>query len=225
MNILYEDNEIIVCHKPIGIATQTSKVGEKDMISELKNHMSSKGSRDTYIGLVHRLDQGVEGILVFAKTSVAAAGLNKQIAENRMKKYYYAIVSSRPKNNEEIWVDYLLKDGKSNTSRVVSKDTVGAKRAELKYKSVDITKNLIEVELITGRHHQIRVQMAFHGVPIVNDYKYGYKKESKEINMYAEERIALCAYKLVFVHPKTKKELLFQVKPTNSIFNNSGLFI
>ncbi len=225
MNILYEDNEIIVCHKPIGIATQTSKVGEKDMISELKNHMSSKGSRDTYIGLVHRLDQGVEGILVFAKTSVAAAGLNKQIAENRMKKYYYAIVSSRPKNNEEIWVDYLLKDGKSNTSRVVSKDTVGAKRAELKYKSVDITKNLIEVELITGRHHQIRVQMAFHGVPIVNDYKYGYKKESKEINMYAEEGIALCAYKLVFVHPKTKKELLFQVKPTNSIFNNSGLFI
>jgi len=225
MNILYEDEEIIVCHKPTGFATQTRNVGEKDMISELKNHISGEENKDIYIGLVHRLDQGVEGILVFAKTPFAAAALSQQIVEHRMKKYYYAIVSTKPNAEEAIWVDYLLKDGRSNTSKVVSKDMVGAKRAELKYKSVKSMTNLIEIELITGRHHQIRVQMAYHGLPLVNDYKYGYKKDLNVQNMFPEGEIALCAYKLEFIHPKTKKEHLFQIKPTSSIFKNMGLNI
>ena len=225
MNLLFEDQDIIVCHKSAGIATQTGKIGEKDMVSELKNYLSdgnlSTGTgKEPYVGLVHRLDQGVEGVLVFAKTPSAAADLSKQVTEHTMKKFYYAVVSGTVKQQEATLVDYLIKDGKTNTSRVVNKGMTGAKRAELTYRCLNQNDvSLLEIELITGRHHQIRVQLSNQGLPLVNDYKYGYHDTSRQDKTVTKsEGIALCAYKLSFLHPKKHKPMTFTVTPSNPVF-------
>lgn len=223
MKVLYEDDDIIVCHKPSAVATQTSKVGEKDMVSELKNYLCTKNqdlkSRgDVYVGLIHRLDQGVEGILVFAKTPWSAAELSRQITEHTMKKYYYAVVYGEIMQQEGTLTDYLIKNGRDNTSKVVSKGTPGAKPAELRYSLIGSNesegKHLVRIELITGRHHQIRVQFAHRGMPLVNDYKYGYSGDRDE----ACKGIALCAYRLSLMHPKTHREMNFEIEPTAEIF-------
>lgn len=236
MKILFEDEEIIVCHKPAGLATQTAKLGEKDIMSELRNYLSDGTGKEPYVGLIHRLDQGVEGILVFAKTHTAAADLSKQVTEHTMKKYYYAMVSGEVKEQTATLVDYLIKDVKTNTSRVVPKGMQGAKRAELIYtvlkqrtkaeqERIDVCNhhkslNLLEVELITGRHHQIRVQLSNQGLPLVNDYKYGYHDNTTcDTGVIKGQRIALCAYKLRFFHPTTHKPITFEIKPLNSIFD------
>ena len=146
--ILFEDKDIIVCHKPAGIATQTAKIGQRDMVSEVINYLAassmSKENRakqekpqnsQPYVGLIHRLDQPVEGILVFAKNPKAAAALSKQISDNRMQKCYYAVVSVG-NATKGVLIDYLCKDNKTNTSSVVSKEHKDAKRAELFYELV-----------------------------------------------------------------------------------------
>ncbi len=225
MNILFEDKDIIVCHKPAGLATQTAKIGEKDMVSELKNYLSDITRAEPYVGLIHRLDQGVEGVLVFAKTQYAASDLSKQVIEHKMKKYYYAMVSGKVNKHTGTLVDYLIKDSKTNTSRVVSKETKGAKRAELIYTLLEQDNqeksifHLLEIELITGRHHQIRVQLSHQGLPLVNDYKYGFSTGSECDNAVIKgQGIALCAYKLCFIHPTTHKPMTFEVKPSNPVF-------
>lgn len=217
MTILYEDADIIVCHKPSAVATQTKKIGEKDMVSELKNYLHGQAGGDPYIGIIHRLDQGVEGILVFAKTPAAAAELSRQTAEHKMKKYYYAVVSGSLKNPEGTLTDYLIKNGKDNTSKVVNKGTQGAKKAELRYqliKSDEVKKqHLIRIELITGRHHQIRVQFANQGLPLINDYKYGYSSDRD-----GTKGLALCAYRLCFEHPVTHQKLEYEIEPEAELF-------
>ena len=220
MNLLFEDQDIIVCHKSAGIATQTGKIGEKDMVSELKNYLSDGTGKEPYVGLIHRLDQGVEGVLVFAKTPSAAADLSKQVIEHTMKKFYYAVVSGTVKQQDATLVDYLIKDGKTNTSRVVNKGMTGAKQAELTYRCLNQNDvSLLEIELITGRHHQIRVQLSNQGLPLVNDYKYGYQDTSRQDKTVTKaEGIALCAYKLRLLHPKTHKPMTFTVTPSNPIF-------
>ena len=171
--ILYEDTEILVCKKPAGLAVQSAKMGQQDMVSLLKNYRAMK-KEEPYIGLVHRLDQPVEGVMVFAKSKQAAANLSKQISEKQTDKYYYAVVCGKPKEKQANLVDYLCKDGKKNTSGVVTKETVGAKRAELFYEVVEEKedKALLRIELKTGRHHQIRVQLSHMGCPIYGDSKY-----------------------------------------------------
>lgn len=222
MNILYEDNALIVCCKPSAIATQTRKIGEKDMVSELKNYLYKAAGKEPYVGLIHRLDQGVEGILVFAKTLEAAAGLSRQVTDHVMKKYYYAVVCGELKQLSAQLTDYLLKDGKANLSKVVSENTPGAKKSELQYECIrkDETacRHLLQIELITGRHHQIRAQFAHQGLPLLNDYKYGYQG-AKE----GSGGIALCAYRLCFRHPGTQQELEFKIKPTATVFGEMGV--
>ncbi len=214
LNILYEDEAILVCIKEAGVATQTKQMGQKDMESILKNYRVSKGELP-YIGIVHRLDQPVSGVMVFAKTKDAAADLSRQIATKAADKYYYAVTDGVPEAKHSLKArcgtleDYLLRDGKANISKVVTKGTEGAKRAELSYEV--LTQNgtcaIVRIKLETGRHHQIRVQMANAGWPLVGDKKYNFKENMKS----SYGTLSLCSYKIAFKHPVTKKKMEFEI--------------
>lgn len=213
LNILYEDQDIIVCYKPSGIATQTSKLGAMDMVSLLRNYLKSP-----YVAVIHRLDQPVEGILVFAKHANAAKELNKTMQQASFGKYYQAVLCGIPKEKVGRLEDYLVKDGKTNTSRVCDAGEQDAKKAILNYEVLSVKEEeqlaLVKVKLETGRHHQIRVQMAHMGCPIWGDTKYN--TVQKEIPRWV--KIALCAYRLEFVHPRTKKRMEFEIAPQGEIF-------
>lgn len=227
-NILYEDDQIIVAYKPAGIATQTARAQQQDMVSELKNYLAknSKEKGEPYLGLVHRLDQPVCGILVFAKTKSAAASLSHQIETGEMQKYYYAIVMGRPEKESDILLDYLYKDGHNNLSYVVKKDFPEAKKAVLEYRVVktlvaleeNVEATMLEIKLLTGRHHQIRVQLSNANLPILGDAKYGSIKSKDFSNTSACRHLALCAHKLRFKQPLTGKELTFERDPEDEIF-------
>lgn len=239
--ILYEDEQIIVCHKPTGIPTQSARIGTADMESLLKNHLftSQKFHRtksgEPYLAVIHRLDQPVEGILVFARTPAAAKELNRQLTSGGFGKYYLAAVAGIPEPPEGTLENYLVKDSRTNSSAVCTKTTPGAKLARLHYKTIercdtfesngspDAEKTdgehstLVEIHLDTGRHHQIRVQMAYFGHPLIGDRKYG-KEFGDHIaaahcstNRFQAGQLHLCAYKLTFRHPKTGKEMEFQI--------------
>lgn len=225
-NILYEDKNIIVCCKKAGTAVQTARLGEPDMETALKNYLKS-----SYIGIVHRLDQPVEGILVFAKTKNAAAGLSRQSREQIMNKKYYAAVlleKADAAKGENILVNYLRKENKGNISRVINPDKGEGKRSELSYKIIKTMKilqpedeggtALLRIQLKTGRHHQIRVQMAHAGMPILGDGKYGNEKSKAYSREKRIENIALCAYCLEFFHPVTGKKMIFHIMPSGKAF-------
>ncbi len=208
MEILYEDDAVIVCVKPPKVATQTKRIGEPDMESMLRNYRVSKGE-PPYIGIVHRLDQPVGGVMVFAKNKEAAASLSRQVAEKLANKCYYAVTDGVPNPPRGTLEDYLLRDGKSNTSKVVAKGTPEAKRAALSYQVLkhNGARGLVEVNLETGRHHQIRVQFAHAGWPLVGDRKYNFKENMKR----GATDLALCSYKIGFRHPITKKKMEFTI--------------
>ena len=225
--ILYEDQDILVVYKPVGIATQAAGFMQADVFSELKNYLSmaSKERKEPYLGIIHRLDQPVEGVLVFAKNPASAAALSKQIAQRMLKKEYLAAVYvSQEANNPEMGkivtlTDYLLKDGKTNMSRVVSASEKDAKKAMLSYEILSVKESadeklaLLSIQLETGRHHQIRVQCAHAGMPLLGDQKYG-SKESQEYSQNQNVKdVALCAHKLTFKHPKTGKKMEFSAEP------------
>lgn len=218
LRILHEDEHVIVCYKPAGLATQTAKMGAQDMESHLKNYLYKKEKKMPYVAVIHRLDQPVEGVLVFAKTPFAAKELNKGMQGAGFGKYYKAVVCGIPNEKKAVLEDYLVKDGKTNTSRVGKKDEAEAKKAVLAYEVIQQTddKALLKIKLETGRHHQIRVQMANMGCPIWGDTKYN----SAENVDKSWKNIALCAYHLEFVHPKTKKKMVFEIEPEGEGFVN-----
>ena len=170
--IIYEDKDIIVCHKPAGVPTQSSRIGTKDMVSILKNHLikntaKKTASREPYLAVIHRLDQPVEGLLVFAKTPAAAKELSRQLTTSGFGKYYRAQALGIFEHNEGTLEDYLVKDGRTNTSRVCKENVPDAKYARLHYKVIHTDTlpsgepfSQLEIYLDTGRHHQIRVQFA-----------------------------------------------------------------
>ena len=215
MDILYEDRQILVCRKPAGIPAQSAKVGVKDMVSILRNYRNEK-EHTPYIGLVHRLDQPVQGVMAFAKTKEAAAELSRQAADGRMKKQYLAVVCGKPARKEGHLVDYLLKDGKTNTSSIVKEGTKGAKKAELDYviRKEKEEFALAEIQILTGRHHQIRVQMAGAGMPLAGDRKYNAGAGAE-----AARFVALAACKLTFIHPATKRPMCFEAEPEGGLFS------
>lgn len=211
LDILYEDTMVLVVRKPSGTAVQTKSFGQKDMESLLKNYLAGKGASG-YLGIVHRLDQPVEGVMVFAKTPKAAASLSAQAAGTDMEKEYLAVVCGVPKEIKAELKDYLLKDGRTNTSRVVPKGTKGAKEAVLTYEMLgtEAAHSLVRVKLKTGRHHQIRVQMAHAGMPLCGDSKYNPGDGFRQVG--------LCAYRLTFAHPGSGKRMTFSVRPGNPVF-------
>lgn len=222
LEILYEDNHIIVCVKPHGIATQSRRLGSPDMVNLLKNHIhkTSLSKGEPYLAVIHRLDQPVTGILVFAKTPFAARELSRQLTSQGFGKYYRALVEGRPKEPEGILEHYLAKDPRTNLSRVCPPETRGAKLARLRYFTVqknhryfsgeyaslpNVTE--LEIKLDTGRHHQIRVQLSHIGCPIIGDTKYNPNCIASPL----WRNICLCAYRLDFYHPKTHKLLRFHL--------------
>lgn len=216
-HIMYEDEAVIVCYKTAGVPTQSNRVGEQDMGSLLRNYLAVKGETP-YIGFVHRLDQPVEGVMVFAKTKEAAAALSRQMQEKGFGKYYYAVVCGTIPETEGTLSNYLLRDGRSNTSSVVKEQTPGAKRAILHYEVLareeQPAKSLIRVRLETGRHHQIRVQFAHAGYPLSGDRKYNQTGEKMQGN------IALCSYRIEFAHPITEKRLVYEIVPRGLGFSD-----
>lgn len=230
--IQYEDADIIVCQKPAGFPVQSARIGEQDMESALRNYFAGEGGSRSipYVGIIHRLDQPVEGLLVFAKNTFAAKQLNQQMQKGTIGKYYLAVVTGEADKKEKTGIneaeknileDYLLKNGRTNCSQVVKKGTAGAKLAKLEYEikdrkimEDDTQAMLVKIHLYTGRHHQIRVQMAHAGMPLWGDTKYN--SDFQETGSWSQ--IALCAYSLNFQHPKTKKVMKFSMDPENPIF-------
>ena len=208
INIIYEDNHLLVVEKPVNIPVQEDKSKDTDMITILKKyrieHENKKG--DAFIGLVHRLDRPVGGIMVFAKTSKAASRLSEEIRNNTFHKTYLAVVQNKlPKTG--ILEDYLIKDKNNNISKITNKEN--GKYSALEYKVLNTKDNLslVEINLITGRSHQIRLQFSSRGNPLVGDSKYG--NNPNNVN------IALFAKSITFKHPTTKETLTFSLNLPN----------
>ena len=266
LNILYEDEAVLVVWKPVGMESQSGHGFDADMVSEIRrylstgkpvdNHKLSTKSVEPYVGVIHRLDKPVSGVMVYAKTKRAAAALSEQVQSHKMKKIYTAVVHGRPVNMVDNYVDYMVKTPDGNYSQVVDKGITGAKKAELSYevlKTIDGEAagmpgkelSLVRVALKTGRHHQIRVQMAHHGTPLYGDMKYGVPVGTAKLDMKenadqgtmkaagnrnmpgirtagnmgsGRESIALCASSLTFFHPVTKKEMTFEIEPVGGAF-------
>lgn len=242
-NIIYEDNDIIVCYKPAGMATQTRRIGQQDMESFIRNYRAAK-NEPPYVGIVHRLDQPVEGVMVFAKNQKAAASLSRQIKEHTTEKYYYAASYGLGSAGTHTLTDYISFDKHTNTSKITTAKDSQAKKAVLEYEVVEQKNNItvFKIKLLTGRHHQIRLQFANIGYPLIGDTKYGREgnvnngiagNEAGNIAKAAaisgsvttgrsrgmsREQLALCSYKIVIDHPVSGKRMAFEVKPQNKIF-------
>lgn len=222
LKILYEDAQIVVCVKPAGTASETKKAGEPDMVSMLRNYRHQKGETP-YIGMVHRLDQPVEGVLVFGKDEKIAGLLAKQMQQDGFLKIYLAVTEGRMPAQEGKLVDYLKKNGRSNMSYVAEEGEPQAKKAELSYKVIETQEaqeqvhNLVRIQLVTGRHHQIRVQMAHLGAPVAGDLKYGTGKQEASSGVNGQG-IGLCACELKFQHPQTGRCMEFAITPSQPLF-------
>ncbi len=207
INVIYEDNHLLVVEKPINIPTQEDNTKDKDLLTILKEYIKEKYNKpgNVYLGLVHRLDRPVGGIMVFARTSKAASRLSEQVRNKTFKKTYNAVVIGNIENTGKL-KDYLLKDEKRNIVKVDEK----GKEAILNFKKLNFKDNmsLVEINLETGRSHQIRVQMSHHGYPLFGDQKYN--KNAK-----VGEQIALFAKKIEFVHPTTNELLTFELDLPN----------
>lgn len=234
--IIYEDKDLLVIQKPAGLATQTARVDQPDVVSELKNYLSGS----PYVGVVHRLDQPVEGLLVFGKHKASTASLTAQLGhgnqDGTLNKRYYCVICGKAPASSGRLVDYLYKDA-SGKSTVVSADAAKqdsrVKKAILQYHilqeievsasesnlpqltgmSSPILLSLADVEIYTGRFHQIRCQMAHAGMCLLGDGKYGDNHARNISEQLGIRSVSLCAYGLDFVHPASKKNMHFQIKP------------
>jgi 23S rRNA pseudouridine1911/1915/1917 synthase len=199
MKVLYEDNHLIAVYKPAGILVQGDKSGEITLMDEVKKYLKEKHNKpgNVFLGLLHRLDRPVSGIILFAKTSKGASRLSEQFRNHTVKKIYQAVVEGKPKNDQQILVNFLKKDEQKNKVEVFDKEVPGSQQAELFYKVLRSNKkhSLLEVELKTGRPHQIRAQLSHIKCPIVGDIKYGASF------VLPDKLIALSAIELTFKLP------------------------
>ncbi len=211
LKIIYEDNHIIVVEKIPNIPSQGDKTGDIDMLEIIKKYIKEKYNKpgNVYLGLVHRLDRPVGGVMVFAKTSKAASRLSEEVRSRQLKKEYLVVVDGKFEKNKDTLEDYLLKNQQKNISKVVKEGTKNSKIAKIDYETLkynsEIDLSVLKVLLHTGRHHQIRVQLSSRGHSIYGDQKYGTRGRGKQI--------ALWAYKLTIIHPITKKEMTFTSIP------------
>lgn len=222
--VIYEDNELIVCVKPQGVSSQADKSNDEDVLDYFKSYLYDRDELDEepYLAIIHRLDRPVGGLMVLAKTKQAAADLSDQVQDGTMIKYYQAILTGELPEECGCLEDYLVKDGKTNLSKVVPKGTKGAKKAVLNYEVLDVYEtdegviSYVLIELLTGRHHQIRVQMANQGAGIWGDTKYN-PKFRKVKRRY--QQIGLYATRLEFEHPVTGEHLIFKNEPEGEAFD------
>ncbi|MBN2167138.1 MAG: RluA family pseudouridine synthase [Marinilabiliaceae bacterium] len=214
--VLYEDNHIIAINKTNHDLVQGDNSGDEPLSDMVKAYIKEKYNKpgDVYLGVVHRLDRPVSGVVLFARTSKALTRLNKMFIEKEVKKTYWAIVKELPEHDEETLIHHMLKDSNKNKSYAFLKPRKGTKEAELKYKLISSTSNyhLLEVELKTGRHHQIRCQLAKIGCPIKGDLKYGFPRSNQDGG------IGLHARSIEFIHPvKNEPVIIVAEAPSNEV--------
>lgn len=227
LTVFYEDRDIIVCEKPVGVPSQSDRTKVLDMVSKIKNYLREKEPTGgvPYVAAVHRLDRPVGGIMVYAKTPKAAARISKEIQSGQMEKEYLAVVCgdfSDEMGKETELCDYLKRDGRTNLSVIAGEKDAQAKKARLAYQVLETVDgkeegalSLFNIRLFTGRHHQIRVQLSHHLAGIWGDKKYNPKEKEKT----GFREIALYSWRLSFLHPLTGKRLSFECVPEKYPFS------
>ncbi len=205
LQILHEDNHIIVVNKRVGDIVQGDKTGDKPLSEVVKEYIKEKynNSGDVFLGVVHRLDRPTTGIVVFAKTSKALERLNTMFSTRETKKTYWAIVKNQPPKTEDTLTHFLKRNPKNNTSKAHLKEVPESKKAILDYKIIQKLDNyyVLEINLHTGRHHQIRAQLTAIGCPIKGDLKYGFDRSNQDGGIHLHAR------KLAFIHPVSKENI------------------
>ena len=211
LKVIFEDNHIIVVEKPVNIPSQGDKTGDIDLLTVVKQYIKEKYQKpgNVYVGLVHRLDRPVGGVMVFAKTSKAAGRLSNQVREKQFQKTYLTIVNGEMEQQQGTLEDYLLKDERKNKSKVVKEETKNSKLAVLDYEVLKYDRELdlsvLKIHLHTGRHHQIRVQLSSRNHSIYGDQKYGGRGHGKQLTLWA--------YELKINHPISNQEIIFNSLP------------
>lgn len=215
LQVLFEDNHLIIINKRVGDIVQGDKTGDKPLNEVVKEYIAEKYRKPgkVFLGVVHRLDRPTSGIVIFARTSKALERLNKMLREKTIKKTYWAIVKNLPPKEKDTLIHYLKKNPKNNKSTAYKKETENCKKAILHYRVIQKLNNysLLEIDLETGRHHQIRCQLASIGCPIKGDLKYGFDRSNKDGGIHLHAR------KISFLHPVSKKEIIITSTLPNDV--------
>jgi len=211
IDVLFEDNHIIAINKKPSQLVQGDKTNDEPLSEIVKKYIKDKYNKpgEVFLGVVHRLDRPVSGIVLFAKTSKALTRLNELFRNKNIQKTYWAIVKNQPKKQEDRLINYLVKNEKTNKSKAFNEERKDAFRSELSYKVIGKTDNyyLLEVLPITGRHHQIRVQLSHMGCPIKGDLKYGFDRSNKDASIHPHAR------KIEFMHPVKNEPIIIEAQP------------
>ena len=206
LQVLFEDNHIIAINKRCGDIVQGDKTGDKPLSEIVKSFLKTKYSKpgNVYLGIPHRLDRPTSGVVIFAKTSKSLSRLNKIFKDGKVQKYYWAVTKNKPEKQEDTLIHWLRKNERTNKSTYFKKETVKAKKAVLHYRVLKKLERyfIIEIELVTGRHHQIRCQLSAIGCPVRGDLKYGYDRSNNDGG------IDLHAKKIIFEHPVKGKKII-----------------
>lgn len=219
LEVLFEDNHLIVVNKLPSQIVQGDKTGDVPLSKIVADHLKEKYHKpgDAFIGVIHRIDRPVSGILILAKTSKGLSKMNELFREHQVQKTYWAVVKNKPKDDEGTLVHYLIKNEKKNMSRGTLDEKKGSLRSELKYKLLasSDTYHLLEVKPLTGRHHQIRVQLSCMGSPIKGDLKYGFDRSNKDASIHLHAR------QIDFIHPVTKEKISIKADPPKEVVWNA----
>jgi 23S rRNA pseudouridine1911/1915/1917 synthase len=219
LKVLFEDNHIIIVNKRSGDITQGDKTGDKPLSDVVKEYIKDKYNKasNVYLGVVHRLDRPTSGVIIFARTSKALERLNKMLRDKEIYKTYWAVVKNHPKKEKATLINFLKKNPKNNKSSVFQKEIEGSKKAILHYSVVKKLDNytLLEIDLETGRHHQIRAQLSNIGYPIKGDLKYGFNRSNKDGSIHLHAR------KIEFIHPVTKEKVSVIAPTPNEVIWNA----
>ncbi len=215
LQVLFEDNHIVIVNKQAGDITQGDKTGDKPLSDVVKEYIKEKYNKPglVFLGVVHRLDRPTSGIIIFARTSKALERLNKMLRDKTIQKTYWAVVKNQPKKEQDTLTNFLKKNPKNNKSTAYSKEIDGSKKAILHYKVIKKLDNysLLEVDLETGRHHQIRCQLSTIGSPIKGDLKYGFNRSNKDGSIHLHAR------KINFIHPVSKEAVQITAPVPNEV--------
>ena len=223
MEVVYEDNHIIIVNKQSGEIVQGDKTGDRPLSDIVKDYIKEKYQKPgaVFLGVVHRLDRPVSGLVVFARTSKALTRLNKMFAEGEVHKTYWALVKNAPQKTEDTLTHWLVRNEKQNKSYAYATEKPNAKKAILKYRLIGKSDNysLLEVQLMTGRHHQIRCQLAAMGCPIKGDLKYGAPRSNPDGS------ISLQSHRVEFIHPVSKEQITVEAPlPDDQLWQAFAIF-
>ena len=218
LEVLFEDNHLVIVNKKSGDIVQGDKTGDKPLSDVVKEYIKEKYNKpgEVFLGVVHRLDRPTSGIIIFARTSKALERLNKMLRERTISKTYWAVVKNTPLKEKDSLIHFLKKNPKNNKSTVFTKETDASKKAILHYLVIKKLDNysLLEIDLETGRHHQIRAQLAYIGSPIKGDLKYGASRSNKDGSIHLHAR------KILFTHPVSKENIsVLAPIPNETIWN------